>query len=597
MTELDLDGLRRRYAAERDKRIRPDGNSQYVPTTGRFAHLGNDPFTVRAGRAAKHDHVTVTIIGGGLAGLVTGARLREAGLDDLRIVDKGGAFGGVWYWNRYPGAGCDTASMIYLPLLEETGYRPTERYARGPEILAHCDRIAERYELAPRALFHTAVTSLDWDDARSRWIVATDRGDEFTSQFVVIGTGGLSAAKLPGVPGIETFGGHCFHASRWDYAYTGGDPEGAPLHRLATRRVAIIGTGATAVPCIPHLARSCQELFVFQRTPASVDARVNARIDRDWFASVATPGWQERWLENFCANMSAGDFPSRDLVDDEWTDLAKRVRRRLTTPRPGPAGSADLRADIEALDFEKMSEIRARVDAVVRDPATAARLKAWYRQLCKRPCFSQDYLSAYNLPSVHLVDTDGKGVERITPAGVVAAGVEYRVDCIIYASGFEVAPVRSHDFAMTGRAGVKLTEYWSTGMRSLHGLHVRNFPNAFFLLPNQAANFAANVPHNLTDMAQTIAVVISHVLARGFERVEAEEQAERAWLEQLKPNPSAISFLSDCTPGYYNNEGQVSPDSLRNGYRLGPLAYFRLMKRWRSSGDFPGLAFGHRPVA
>jgi cation diffusion facilitator CzcD-associated flavoprotein CzcO len=595
LTVLDLEGARRRYAAERDKRIRPDGIAQYVPMTGALAGFRRDPFDRPDERPARHDHVTVTVVGGGMAGLVTGALLHEAGVADVRIVERGGGFGGVWYWNRYPGAACDTASMIYLPLLEQTGYVPADRYARGPEILAHCDRIAARYGLAAHALLHTCVTSLTWDATRTCWTVRTDRDDEFTSQFVVIGTGGLDTGKLPGVPGIETFRGHSFHTSRWDYAYTGGDPEGAPLDRLATKRTAIIGTGATAVQCIPHLARSSKELFVFQRTPASVDVRVNSPIDREWFASVASPGWQQQWLENFCANLSAGEFPAQDLVNDEWTDLAKRVRRRLSEPRPGPVSSADLQADIEALDLEKMSEIRERVDAVVRDPATAARLKAWHRQLCKRPCFHEEYLSVYNLPSVHLVDTDGKGVQKITADGVVAAGVEYPVDCIIYASGFEVAPTRSYDFEMTGRCGQRLTEYWSAGMRSLHGIHVHGFPNAFFFLPAQGANFAANIPHNLTDMGQTIAAIVSHMRGHGLAEVEAMSQAESAWLRQLEPSPSAISFLSSCTPGYYNNEGHIRPEAFWNGYRHGSLAYFRLMSRWRKSGDFQGLEFGQRP--
>jgi cation diffusion facilitator CzcD-associated flavoprotein CzcO len=255
-----------------------------------------------------------------------------------------------------------------------------------------------------------------------------------------------------------------------------------------------------------------------------------------------------------------------------------------------------MRADIEALDFEKMSEIRARVDAMVRDPAVAARLKAWYRQLCKRPCFHEEYLGVFNLPWVHLVDTDGRGIERITPAGVVAAGVEYPVDCIVYASGFKLTPNRSYDFDVVGRSGAKLAEYWSAGMRSLHGVHVHGFPNAFFLQPSQGANFSANVPHNLTDMAETITAVVSHMLAGGLAEVEVTRQAEDVWLEQLKSSPGAISFLSDCTPGYYNNEGQVNPATFRNGYRQGPMAYFRLMSRWRKAGDFEGLEF-RGPIA
>jgi len=594
MAEDDIDVLRRRYASERAKRLRRDGNDQYVELKGTFARLLDDPYTERADRAAKHDHVTVTFVGGGFAGLVTGARLMASGIDEVRIVEKGGGFGGTWYWNRYPGAQCDTASMIYLPLLEETGYMPSERYAHAQEILEHCNRIAARYGLHDGALFHTEVTDLEWDPRHSRWIVRTNRNDEFTSQFVGIGTGPLHVAKLPGIPGIEEFAGHSFHTSRWDYAYTGGDPAGAPLDRLGDKRLALIGTGATAVQCVPHLAGACGQLFVFQRTPSSVDVRANQPIDSRWFAGVATPGWQDRWLENFVANMSAAESPSEDLVDDGWTDLAKRIRGRLAAPRSDSAGFQDLLADFETADFEKMSEIRARVDTVVKDRDTAAALKAWYRQLCKRPCFHDEYLDAFNLPSVRLVDTDGRGVERITAAGVVVAGTQYDVDCIIYASGFEVgtAPTRRYGFDLTGRDGVRLSEFWSSGMRTLHGVHVRGFPNVFLVQLGHGGNFIANVPHNLTDAAKTIAAVVTHMQDKGYDQVDITRPAEDAWMRQLAPNPVMTSFLTACTPGYYNNEGQgPSPHSLLVGYGGGAPAYFRYIDQWRSSGAFEGLEF------
>jgi len=595
MIEAERLALRRRYARERDKRVRPDGNDQYLEFTGQFRQLLDDPYTPRAQRHPQRDHVRFAFVGGGFAGLVTGARLKEAGIEDVRIVEKGGGFGGTWYWNRYPGAQCDTSAMVYMPLLEETGHMPSERYAHAPEIRAHCDRIARQYGLYDHALFHTEVTGLEWDASGGRWIVRTNRGDEFTAQFVGIGTGPLHVAKLPGIPGIETFEGHAFHTSRWDYAYTGGDPEGAPMDRLAGQRVAIIGTGATSIQCVPHLARACGELFVFQRTPSSVDVRDNRPIDPEWFAGVATPGWQDRWLENFVANMAAVEFPDEDLVNDGWTDLAKRIRGRITAPRSGPAGLQELLDEFEIADFEKMSEIRARVDAIVRDQLTAQGLKAWYRQLCKRPCFHDEYLSAYNRPSVHLVDTDGQGVERITPAGLVVAGTEYPVDCIIYASGFEVGTeaTRRYGFDMTGREGARLSDCWLDGMRSMHGVHVHGFPNAFHVQLWQGANVVANVPHNLTDSAKTVAAVVSHMADNGLGVVEVTKQAEDAWMELLRPNPVMTSFLADCTPGYYNNEGHFDGRQfpLGGGYHKGATAYFRYIDEWRKSGDFAGLEF------
>jgi len=299
--KIDKAALRRKYREERDKRLRPDGNDQYLRLTDRFAHYLVDPHVPRQERPPRTDHVAAAFIGGGFAGLVTGARLKEAGVEDVRIIEKGGDFGGTWYWNRYPGAQCDTASFVYMPLLEETGHMPSEKYAHAPEILEHCQRIGKQFGLYDNALFHTEVTDLTWDDADSAWTIRTDRGDVFTASFVAMGTGPLHVPKLPGIPGIDSFGGHSFHTSRWDYTYTGGDPAGAPLDRLADKRVAIIGTGATAVQCVPALATACRELYVFQRTPSSVDVRNNHPTDPNWFAQVATPGWQQRWLENFTA--------------------------------------------------------------------------------------------------------------------------------------------------------------------------------------------------------------------------------------------------------------------------------------------------------
>jgi cyclohexanone monooxygenase len=593
-TKIDKKALRRKYREERDKRLRPDGNDQYLQITGRFAHYLDDPYTPFVERDAKTDHVTVAFVGGGFAGLVTGARLKEAGIDDVRIVEKGGDFGGTWYWNRYPGAQCDTASFVYMPLLEETGHMPSEKYAHAPEILEHSQRIGKQFGLYDNALFHTEVKDLVWQESDSRWLVRTNRGDEFTAQFVAMGTGPLHVPKLPGIPGIESFEGHSFHTSRWDYDYTGGDPSGAPMDRLADKRVAVIGTGATAVQCVPHLATACKELYVFQRTPSSVDVRNNAPTDPEWFAEIATPGWQRRWLENFTANQTGG-LVEEDLVMDGWTDLARRIRTKIMALPPEDFTPVKMMAAFEDSDFEKMEEIRARIDSIVQDPDTAGDLKAWYRQLCKRPCFHDEYLQAFNVPGTHLVHTDGKGVEQITTTAVVAAGRAYEVDCVIYASGFEVGTehTRRTGFDMTGRDGVKLSEYWSEGMRTLHGTHIHGFPNAFIVQHTQGANLISNVPHNLTEAGTTIASIVQHALDGGYDEVEVTKEAEDAWLDLLLSGEGRMLGAQDCTPGYYNNEGQDPGPSafLSVGYPQGAMAYFSYLEGWRSSGEFEGLSF------
>ena len=596
MSGVDVTALKRKYREERDKRLRPDGNDQYLRLAGQLSHYLEDPYAPVTPRPALQDHVTVAVVGGGFGGLLTGARLVEAGIGDVRLIDKAGDFGGTWYWNRYPGAQCDTAAFVYMPLLEETKHMPTEKYAHAPEILEHCRRIGAHYGLYEHALFHTEVTGLAWDAEGSRWIVTTSRGDAFTAQFVAMGTGPLHVPKLPGIPGIASFAGRSFHTSRWDYDYTGGDPDGAPLDRLADKRVAIIGTGATAVQCVPHLARACKELYVFQRTPSSVDVRGNAPTDPVWFDSIAGPGWQREWMENFAANQT-GAMPGVDLVMDGWTDIAHRIRSRIATLPVEDRTPANMLAAFEASDFEKMEEIRGRVDQVVHDEATAQRLKAWYRQLCKRPCFHDEYLQSFNEDGTHLVDTDGKGVERITETAVVVAGTAYEVDCIIYASGFEVGTPfeRRAGFDPVGRDGRTLSSHWAHGMRTLHGVHVHGFPNAFLIQFTQGANLISNVPHNLVESAATIAQVVAHAVDLGVDEVEVTAEAEAAWMELLA---TGVSFLgsADCTPGYYNNEGQPTGEQASwRGYPAGAVAFFEFIARWRDADTYDGLEF--RPAA
>lgn len=594
---IDTAGLRARYRLERDKRLRDDGNDQYLEPAGPFARFLDDPHVEKAPREPRFDEVTAVFIGGGFAGLCAGARMKQAGIHDVRIIEGGGDFGGAWYWNRYPGAMCDTASMVYLPLLEEVGHMPTMKYTFAPEIFAHAQNIGTEFGLYDGALFSTAVTSLTWQEDSARWLIRTDRGDEIRARFVAMGTGPLHRPKLPGIPGIDGFEGECFHTSRWDYGYTGGNSAGAPMNGLTDRRVGIIGTGATAVQCIPHLARDADQLFVFQRTPSSIDIRHNHPIDTDWFKGLET-GWQHEWLTNF-ATLQTGGFADDDLVKDGWTDISQRIRDRVLVEmaRPGTEPGPDLlQRAYESSDDEKMAEIRARVDEVVDDPATAEALKPWYRQLCKRPCFHDEYLQAYNEPGVNLVDTDGKGVERIDATGVWVAGVHYEVDCLILASGFEVGTdqARRSGFETTGRDGLTLTEYWADGMQSLHGIHVHGFPNLFIAGLSQGANLISNITHNLSEAATTIAAVITHALETGVDQVEVTQAAELAWVEMLDGNTRSFLGNPDCTPGYYNNEGRPTGRRERlnaSGYPDGAAAYFEYIERWRRSGDFEGLEF------
>ena len=586
---FDPDALRRKYREERDKRIRTDGNDQYVEMAGDYAHYLEDPYVAPIEREPLTDEVEVVIVGGGFGGLLAGARLRQAGVDDIRIIEKGGDFGGTWYWNRYPGAMCDVESYIYLPLLEELDYVPTEKYARAPEILAHSRAIGRKYDLYRNACFQTEVADLRWDDDAARWIVSTSRGDRMTARFVVMSNGPLNRPKLPGIPGIESFAGHAFHTSRWDYAYTGGDSSGG-LTGLRGKRVGIIGTGATAVQCVPHVAEAAAHLYVFQRTPSSIDVRANRPTDAAW-ASTLGPGWHQQRMDNFNILVSGG-FQAEDLVNDGWTDIIRKLL--VMVQKDGDAASSPdaIAKTMELADFEKMEQIRARVDTIVRDPATSAALKPYYRQFCKRPCFHDEYLQAFNRPNVTLVDTNGRGVERMTPSGVVAGGVEYALDCLVFATGFEVgtAYTRRAGYEIHGRDGVTLTKRWEDGVRTLHGMHSRGFPNCFIMGPQQAG-FTVNYPHMLNEQSKHLAYIVRQAIDRGVRSVEVSEAAEQEWIDTvIRLARFSRQFLEDCTPGYYNNEGKPGALNGQNGfYGGGSVEFFRILDAWRAEGELRGL--------
>jgi len=586
---FDAEALRAKYRAEREKRLRADGIAQYVEAKGRFARFEEDPFSAPITRAPLTDEIDVALIGGGFGGLLAGVRLRQRGVQRLRLIEKGGDVGGTWYWNRYPGVACDIESYVYLPLLEELGYVPKEKYSRGEEIYAHCQAIARKFDLYRDICLQTEVTELRWDAADARWVVRTNRGDAMRARFVVLSNGYLQKPKLPGIPGLEEFAGHCFHTSRWDYAYTGGDASGN-LEGLRDKRVGIVGTGATAVQCIPHLGASAQHLFVFQRTPSSVDVRANRPTDPAWAAALA-PGWHQQRVANFQI-LTAGGFQPEDLVADGWTDITRKLLSKMLSTTPAELSPEAIARTVELADFEKMEEVRARVDASVRDPATAAKLKPWYRQFCKRPCFHDEYLPTFNRPNVTLVDTDGRGVERVTPRGVVANGREIALDCLIFATGFEVGTdySRRSGFPVVGEGGRTLSEKWRDGIRTLHGIHIHGFPNCFMMSIAQSA-FTVNFPYIIDLQAKHIGYVVGAALGRGAKRLEASAEAEQAWVDAvLAKARSTLEFAQNCTPGYYNNEGQPSERSRQDGFYMGaPTEFEELLDAWRREGTLAGL--------
>ncbi|KUI28868.1 monooxygenase [Mycobacterium sp. IS-1496] len=596
--DFDIDALRERYAQERAKRLRPEGSKQYVELTDEFAgYYENDPYTPVQPRNPIHEDIDVAVLGGGFGGLLSAAHLKKAGVDDVRIIELGGDFGGVWYWNRYPGIQCDNESYCYIPLLEELNFMPSKKFADGAEIYEHCRNIGKHFGLYDKAIFSTQVRDLRWDDEIHRWRISTNRDDDIRARFVVLASGPFHRPKLPGIPGIRDFKGHAFHSSRWDYDYTGGDTSGN-LHKLADKKVAVIGTGATAIQIVPFLARDAEHLYVFQRTPSTVDERNNAPTDPEWVKSLQ-PGWQKERQRNFHAWTFEGMAPGQpDLVCDFWTEIGRNTAARvMALEDPASLTPEQFMAIREEEDYKLMERLRRRIDALVDDPETAEALKPFYRFLCKRPLSNDEYLPAFNRPNVTLVDvSDSKGVEKVTEKGLVAGGVEYEVDCIIYASGFEITTDISRRYsidAIEGRDGLSLYDYWRDGYKTLHGMTSRGFPNQFFTGFTQVG-ISANIAANYELQGEHIAYVIAQALERGAEVVEPTEDAQEAWCRTVKDTAVDNSaFDASCTPGYYNNEGGGGGEGIRShlGEPYGPgfYAFGDLLASWREKGDLDGL--------
>jgi cation diffusion facilitator CzcD-associated flavoprotein CzcO len=525
------EAIKARFAAERDLRLsyRPEGTSQYVTElSGALSRYESDPYgTDRIEREPIRDTVEVLFIGGGFSALLTSARLREVGVESIRIVERGSDVGGTWYWNRYPGVACDVVAYDYLPLLDEMNYVPTRHYAGGAEILAHCRAIARRYDLYSLAVFQTTVISTTWDAEAAEWVVRTDRGDEMRARFVVCANGTLTKPKLSRIAGMETFGGYSFHTSRWDYDYTGSS-----LERLSDKVVGIIGTGATAVQAIPELGKNAKHLFVFQRTPSSIDVRDDWETDPAWAAKLA-PGWQAERRRRMLEGTPVGNF----RVDGaETLSPDERVRRQ------------------EEANIDYMMRIHRRIDSIVEDRATADALKPWYMFMCKRPCFHNEYLPTFNRPNVTLVDTRGQGITEITAPGPIFDGVQYELDLLIYATGFEVQKTGTWN-RIVGEDGLDLQDKYADGIRTVLGIHTHGYPNLFIM-----GGYQASFNFNLTDVLQAqgdhIAACVDHLRRNGFRTMDCTAEAEEWWVQEVIAHRGKTNRNAECTPGYYNFEGE-----------------------------------------
>ena len=551
--------IKRKFAEERDLRLnyRPEGTAQYTSDlSGALAKYEIDPYGGEiTPREAINSTVECLFIGGGFSALLTAARLRECGVETIRIVERGADVGGTWYWNRYPGAACDVVAYDYLPLLDEMGYVPTRHYAQGPEIFAHCQAIARKYNLYELAIFQTTVISTIWDESEKMWNIATDRGDHLKAKFVICANGTLSKPKLSKISGMESFKGHSFHTSRWDYNYTGADLSG-----LADKVVGIIGTGASAVQAIPRLGAAAKELYVFQRTPSSIDLKDDWLTDPEWARKVR-PGWQAK--RRALARMEP------QLTEEQKAELAAMSREEKVRRQ-------------ENGNINYMMRIHKRIEEIVKDAPTAEALKPWYMFMCKRPCFDNDYLPTFNRPTVHLVDTRGKGITEITAKGPVFEGRQYEVDVLIYATGFEVQKTGIYN-QIRGEGGLELNDKYREGIRTLLGIHSHGYPNLFIM-----GGYQASFQFNLTDMLQAqgdhIAACIDYARRRDYQSIDVTPQAEEWWVQEVIEHRGKTTRNQDCTPGYYNFEGEFQRRQDGN-YNGGFSQYCRHMDEVRAKMD------------
>ncbi|MGW1027933.1 flavin-containing monooxygenase [Streptomyces sp. NPDC002577] len=577
-TGFDPEAIRRKYQEESEKR-RSKKSAGSRPVAQSTVLSVEDPF-VETGveREPLRDEVDVVVVGGGHTGIITGAYLSKAGVPRVRLIEKGAGFGGVWYWNRYPGIRCDVDAYSYMPMLEETGVMPTEKYVQGDEIRANAQLLAEKFGLDKDACMQTQVTGMRWDEETERWIVTTDRGDEMRAKFVCLGSGTLDNPSIPDVPGLDEYQGHVFHSSRWDYGYTGGSERGG-LVKLAGKRVAVIGTAASSIQFIPELGKYAEQVFVVQRTPVVVIPRNNHATDPVWFRDQK-PGWQKERVENLTAiaQPAPGSTPpAQDILNDSLTGLSKM----MTGASPEVAAllegtePADLAERILFGNYAAMEKIRADMASIVDDPDTAEKLKPYYNLGCNRPQFSDTYLQAYNRPDVTLLDTEGRGLEGLTEKGILVDGVEFEADCVIFGTGFAM---NAGHFPVAGRGGELLSEHWADGMRSLHGLLAAGFPNLFVVGGIPQATHAINFTHQLYDQGEHVATIVRRVLDGGFATFEVRPEAEERWAQQLKQAAAGMPRPDfNCAPN-------PQTDLIHSGYPGGPLAYAQACREWLQDG-------------
>ncbi len=524
------------------------GAADYMAMEGEFSKYLEDVYSAEpVPRESLTDECEILVVGAGFAGLLLWHKLRAEGFLDVRFCEKAGDVGGTWYWNRYPGIACDVESYSYLPLLEEMEYFPTMKFASGFEILEYCQNMAEKFGFYDHCLFHTTVEKTQWDEATGRWTVFTDRGDAMRARYVILANGILTSPKLARIDGMETFKGDAFHTSRWNYEVN-----------LKGKRVGIIGTGATAVQAIPELAKVVGELYVFQRTPSSIDVRDQRATTPEEIESWSNePGWAKARRARF-ARISSGRTAIKandDYLAGKVSDFKERKQHERELSQ-----EELVQKQLDS-NFRIMEQIRARVDAIVKDPQTAEALKPYYPYGCKRPTFHDEYLPTFNQPHVTLVDTAPRGVTQINENGVVHDGTEYALDVLIYATGFQWMATSTFNM-IVGRGGQSLSEKWRTeGTKTFLGIHSHGFPNLFIVSGPQGGGGSFNFTDAIEQHGDYIVWMLKSLRDQGVNVVDIKKYPEEAYAEHCRVADIATAPLRDCL-SYYNGHGEARPGSL-----------------------------------
>ncbi|GAB1258553.1 NAD(P)/FAD-dependent oxidoreductase [Aurantivibrio plasticivorans] len=525
-----------------------EGAADYVRAEGDLARFVED---VHSGdpvpRDALDDECEIMVVGAGFSGLMLWHKLQSEGFTDVRICEKGGDVGGTWYWNRYPGIACDVEAYSYLPLLEEMDYIPSMKFASGYEIYSYCQKIAEKFKFYDRCLFHTVVEKTQWDEEKKRWRIETNRGDVMHARHLILANGILTTPKLARIEGMDTFKGHAFHTSAWNYNVD-----------LAGKDVGVIGTGATAVQLVPELAKVAKSVTVFQRTPSTVDVRDQRET---------TPEEVEEWSK-----------------DPHWARDRRARFSKITTGRTALQGNDDyLSGKVSEIkkpkkhvaeltkeeivqkqlqgNYRLMEQIRGRVDSVVKDPKTAEILKPYYTYGCKRPTFHDEYLPAFNLPQVKLVDVAPHGVSRINERGVVHGDTEYPLDIIAYATGFQWMASATFENIYDAK-GQSLMDKWRTGgTRTFLGVHSHGFPNLFIMAGPQGGGGKFNFTETCDEHGDYIVWLLKTLRDRGVKTVDVTTDIENDYASHCRTADEASRPLRDCA-SYYNGEGHAEPGAL-----------------------------------